>query len=366
MLVALDAVPGPAFVGELRRIWDRGDAVLPVDPRLPAPAREALFGALRPGEEVEPGDALVVATSGTTGAPRGVVLTYAAVQAAAVAVRRRLAVDPASDRWLSCLPLSHVGGLMVVTRALLTSTPVTFSTGTDAGKESGEDGGATLVSVVPTLLDRMDTTGFRVVLVGGASDGRRRAGNVVRTYGMTETAGGVVYDGIPLDGTEVRVTEQARLEVRGPSLLRCYRDGTDPKDADGWLATGDLGEVVEGRVTVHGRADDLIVTGGENVWPAPVEAALRAHAGVADVAVIGRSDDEWGQRVIAMVVPLDPAAPPMLEELRAHVKEALPAYAAPRELVLVHTLPRTPSGKLRRHALEDLAPRPGSGRWAQE
>lgn len=358
MLVALDALPGPAFVDELRRIWDRGDAVLPVDPRLPAPARSALLEALRPGDEVQQGDALVVATSGTTGAPRGVVLTHAAVRAAAEAVHRRLDVDPSSDRWLVCLPLSHVGGLMVVTRSILTGTPLAFDAGDGptAGAPVGVPGpmpgaGATLVSVVPTLLDRMDTTGFRIVLVGGAPDGRQRDRNVVRTYGMSETAGGVVYDGVALDGTEIRCDAAGRLHVRGPTLLRCYRDGTDPKESDGWLPTGDIGEVGAGLVTVHGRADELIVTGGEKVWPAPLEDVLRGHQGVADVAVFGRPDADWGERVVAMVVPRDPADPPALPDLRSMVKEHLPAYSAPRELVLVAALPRTRSGKLRRHAL---------------
>jgi O-succinylbenzoic acid--CoA ligase len=348
VLVALDAVPGPAFVDGLRAAWDRGDAVLPVDPRLPAPARAHLLEALRPGEAVEDGDALVVATSGTTGVPRGVVLTRTAVEAAAAAVHRRLEVDPAADRWLACLPLSHVGGLMVVTRALLTGTPLTFANHTDS---SGA--GATLVSVVPSLLDRMETSGFRVVLVGGSGDWRGRGSNVVRTYGMTETGGGVVYDGVPLEGTQVRVDTTGRLQVRGPSLLRCYRDGTDPRGPDGWLPTGDIGEVADGRVVVHGRASDMIVTGGENVWPAPVEEVLRAHPAVADAAVVGRPDEEWGERVVAVVVPDDPAAAPGLDELRAWVKEQLPAFSAPRELVLAEALPRTGLGKLRRHALRN-------------
>ncbi|HVE46523.1 MAG TPA: AMP-binding protein [Acidimicrobiales bacterium] len=353
VLVAVDAVPGPAFVDELRRIWDQGDAILPVDPRLPAPARARLLEAMRPGEEVQEGDALVVATSGTTGAPRGVVLTHFALYAATVAVHRRLEVDPRSDGWLVCLPLSHVGGLMVVIRSLLTATPLTFGTGTDTGVAAGT--GATLVSVVPTLLDRMDTSGFRVVLVGGAPDGRPRSPNVVRTYGLTETAGGVVYDCVPLDGTEVRADSIGRLHVRGPSVLRCYRDGTDPKDTEGWLPTGDIGEVVDGRVTVHGRADDLIVTGGENVWPTPVEEVLRCHPAVADVAVCGRADEEWGERVVAVVVPRDPGEPPALADLRSLVKDRLPAYSAPRELVLVDALPRTAGGKLRRNALRPPA-----------
>lgn len=344
VLVAVDAVPGPSFVDELRRIWDRGDAVLPVDPRLPAPARAALLDALRTGEDVEEGDALVVATSGTTGAPRGVVITHAAVRAAAEAVNGRLDVDPSTDRWFVCLPLSHVGGLMAVTRAILSGTGLTF----DAG------GGGTLVPLVPTLLDRMDTAGFRVVLLGGAADNRQRDGNVVRTYGMTETAGGVVYDGVPLAGTEVRVDGDGRLQVRGPGLLRCYRDGTDPKDLQGWLPTGDIGAVVDGVVSVQGRVDDLIITGGEKVWPGPVEEILGADPAVADVAVVGREDGVWGERVVALVVPTDPAAPPVLDGLRDRVKEQMPAYAAPRELVVVDALPRTALGKLRRHALRAL------------
>lgn len=345
MLVAVDAVPGPSFVDQLGKAWDDGDAVLPVDPRLPAPARTRLLAALGPGRTVEDGDALVVATSGSTGAPRGAVLTHGAVAAAVAAVHERLGVDPGTDRWLACLPLSHVGGLMVVVRSLLTATPVTFDM--DAS-------GATLVSVVPSLLDRMDAARFRVVLVGGSDDWRARRGNVIRTYGMTETAGGVVYDGVPIGATEVRIVGGGRVEVRGPSLLRCYRDGADPKAPDGWLPTGDVGEMVDGRLVVHGRASDLIVTGGENVWPAAVEQVLRAHPAVADVAVVGRADGEWGERVVAVVVPADPSGPPSLDQLRAWVKEELPAYTAPRELVLTEALPRTPSGKLRRQALAAL------------
>ncbi|MEO7836451.1 MAG: AMP-binding protein [Acidimicrobiales bacterium] len=349
VLVPLDAVPGTAFVDGLRAAWDRGDAVLPLDPRLPAPARRRLVEALRPGEGVEAGDALVLATSGTTGAPRGVVLTRTAVEAAVAAVHRRLDVDPEADRWLACLPLSHVGGLMVVIRAVLTGTPLTFGT-----ERAGA--GATLVSVVPTLVDRMDVSCFRVVLVGGAADGRPRPKNVVRSYGMTETAGGVLHDGVPLDGTEVRFDESGRLLLRGPTLLRCFRDGTDPRGPGGWLATEDVGEVVDGRVVVHGRASDMIVTGGENVWPAPVEEVLRAHPAVADAAIVGRPDEEWGERVVAVVVPADPGAAPSLGELRSWVKEHLPAFSAPRELVVAEALPRTALGKLRRHALTFRSP----------
>jgi O-succinylbenzoic acid--CoA ligase len=175
---------------------------------------------------------------------------------------------------------------------------------------------------------------------------------VVRTYGLTETGGGIAYDGVPLDGVDVRIDGDGSIHVRGPMLLRCYREGRVPLDGDGWLATGDLGAwAADGRLTVHGRAGDLIVTGGENVWPEAVEAALRPHPAVAEVAVAGRPDDRWGQRVVAFVVPAPGRPPPTLEAVRAQVKETLPAFAAPHELVLVDALPRTALGKVRRAAL---------------
>ena len=345
-LVAITAEGSDGFVQALRAAWDRGNAVLPVDPRLPAAARQAVCETLGAGRPVEDGDALVVATSGSTGVPKGVVLTFDALAAAAGAASTRLAVDPSSDSWLACLPLSHVGGLGVVVRALLTGTPLTVRPAFDPTVD------ATLVSLVPTLLDRFDTSQFRVVLAGGAFDRKLRPPNVVHTYGMTETGGGVVYDDVPLDGVEVRADEAGQLSVRGPTLLRCYRDGSDPRDTDGWLPTGDVGEVLgDGRVVVHGRRSDLIVTGGENVWPADVEEALRSHPAVAEVAVTARDDPEWGQRVIAVVVPRQRSAPPTLDDLRAWVKDRRPAFAAPRELVLVDALPRTTNGKVARDRL---------------
>jgi O-succinylbenzoic acid--CoA ligase len=167
---------------------------------------------------------------------------------------------------------------------------------------------------------------------------------------MTATGSGVVYEGRPLPGVEVRV-DDGELLLRGPMLLRCYRDGTDPRRPDGWFPTGDLGSFEDGLVRVHGRRGDLIITGGENVWPAAVERALVDAPGVAELAVVGRPDPEWGQRVVAYVVPRDPAAPPTLDTLRATAKEQLPAYAAPTVLELVERLPRTGSGKVLRRDL---------------
>jgi O-succinylbenzoic acid--CoA ligase len=329
-LVAIEAV-GMDFVDAMRRAWDTGDAVAPIDPRLPAAAR----AALPLDAPLEHGDALVVFTSGTSGEPRGVVLTHDAIAASARASNAALGVNDA-DSWFVCLPLAHIGGLSVVLRALHAGTPFAF----------GDDGTATLVSLVPTMLQRLDTGRYRRVLLGGAAAPDRLPSNVVRTYGMTETGSGVAYDGRPLDSVEVRVDGAGEIHVRGPMLLRCYSDGTDPKDADGWLATGDSGAITDGVLRVFGRIGDVINTGGEKVWPAAVERALGGAPGVAEIAVTGRADPEWGERVVAFVVPA--GEPPSLDALRAVVKQTLPAYCAPKELVVVDALPRTASGKVRR------------------
>jgi O-succinylbenzoic acid--CoA ligase len=371
-LVALDLVAGPGFVEALQAAWDAGHAVLPLDPRLPRPAVQRLVETLRPstvvdaagdhdlpaGRPVEPGDALVVATSGSTGEPKGVVLTHAAVRASALATSARLGVIPAADRWVACLPLAHIGGLAVVTRSVVTGTPCTVLEKFDAGEvERQALGGATLISLVATALARTDASGYRHVVLGGAAPPEQLPPNVITTYGMTETGSGVVYDGRPIEGVELRIGDGAagrvgEVLVRGPMLLRSYRDGTDPRLPDGWLPTGDGGSLAaDGTLSVFGRMAEVIVTGGEKVWPAPVEAALATHAGVQEVAVWKRPDPEWGERVVAWVVPTDPSAPPVLDELRHLVASRLAGWAAPREMVVVGSLPRTANGKIRRSEL---------------
>ena len=350
-LVVLDAF-GETFVDGLRRAWDHGDAVLPLDPLLPPPARRAVLASARPEQPVEPGDALVVASSGSTGEPKLVVLTHAAVAASATATSARLAVDPEADRWLACLPLAHVGGLSVITRALHTGTPLTVHEAFDPeGVREAAGQGCTLTSLVPTALARIDPAWFRAILVGGQAPPPDRPDNVLATYGMTETGSGIAYDGVPLEGVEVRVADDGEIWVRGPMLLRAYRDGHDPKDADGWFPTGDLGRLVDGVLEVHGRRGDLIITGGHNVWPADVERVLADHPDVAEVAVVGRADPAWGQRVVAVVVPTDPSRPPSLGDLRAYAKERLHPFEAPTALDLAAALPRTTSGKLRRSSI---------------
>ena len=376
------------FVDALRAVWDTGDAAAPLDPRLPATARQVMLEALRPtrivrsdgeqhalddGRPVQDGDALVVATSGTSGQPKGVVLTHDAVAASAQATSARLEVDPERHSWLACLPLAHIGGLAVVTRALATGTPLVVMPGFEADvvEEAGKTGRATHVSLVATALRRIDPSVFTCVLLGGSKAPNVLAPNVVATYGMTETGSGVVYDGWPLEGVEVVLRQEdgsfsrqakddapspeGEILVRAPMLFRCYRDGSDgrvagPDEHASWFATGDAGHWdVDGRLVVSGRLDDVITTGAEKVWPDVVERVLSEHPDVAEVAVWKRSDPEWGERVVAWIVPTDDA--PSLDELRRVVADTIAPWAAPKELVIVDDLPRTSSGKIRRRAL---------------
>ncbi len=362
-LVAV-ALTGPAFVDALQRAWDNGDAVLPIGTGLPDAAVAGLLAEIRPnviidesgrtpldhGQPVEVGDALVVATSGSTGTPKGVVLTHDAVAASARATSAALHIGD-DDHWLACLPLNHIGGLSVVTRALHSATGLTVLPRFDPGEvEDAARRGATRVSLVATALKRCDTSAFRTVLLGGSAIPADRPANAVATYGMTETGSGLVYDGYPIDTAEVRIVE-GEVQVHGPMLLRSYRSGHDPKTEDGWLPTGDGGDLAEdGRLTVHGRRGDMIITGGENVWPEPVERILEQHGDLAAVAVIGRPDAEWGQ-VVTAVVELSGARIPELSELRDMVKAELPVHHAPKAIEVTDRIPRTASGKPQRHRL---------------
>ncbi|CAN5239923.1 o-succinylbenzoate--CoA ligase [soil metagenome] len=392
-LVALRLPPGPAFVGRLEEAWERGDAVLPLDHRLPGPGLRRLLSALRPAAIVEPdgetrlpdavpvsaGTALVVATSGSSGRPKGVRLSHAALRASARAGARRLATRP-GDRWLCCLPLGHVAGMQVLVRSALLGTPAVVHPRFDPDAVAGQRG-VSLVSLVPSMLLRLldagaDLRRFRRILLGGAPAPRsllQRAAasgaTVVTSYGLTETCGGCVYDGRPLDGVRVAVADDGRVHVAGPVLMSGYRAGAGgvgrgwtgsggedggPAIRDGWLRTADVGRwLPDGRLQVLGRVDDVIVTGGENVVAGEVEELLADHPAVAQVVVLGRPDPRWGQRVVAFCVPAaDP--PPTLDQLRRHAARRAAAHMAPRELVVIDRLPTVGPGKVDRSALRAL------------
>jgi len=340
--------------------WGRGRAVLVLDHRAPAAEVERVLARLRPDADAAPEVAAVVATSGTTGEPKGVELTWDGLRAMAQGVSSVLGAGP-GDRWLCCMPLHHVGGLAVLARSWVSGVPVTVLPGFDVvAVAAAAEAGATLVSLVPTMARRLVTAGvdlgrFRRVLVGGAPPGDI-PGPVTRTYGLTETWGGVVHEGHPLPGVEVRLGAGDEIQVRGDVVMRGYR--LAPRDtvaaftADGWLRTGDAGAVDgDGRLWVVDRLRDLVITGGVNVSPTEVERVLAGHPAVADVCVAGAPDPEWGERVVAYVVPRDPARPPSLADLRAFAAERLSAPKLPRQVELVDAVPRTATGKPQRGLL---------------
>ena len=305
--------------------------------------------------------AIVVHTSGTTSAGRPVELTYGNWLWSALGSAVALGLDP-EERWLCTLPLSHVGGLSILVRSAIYATTAVLHDGFDAPAVVDEltRGKATLVSVVPTTLTRLLDAGLReppalrAALVGGAQIPRAlleraRAAGVptVTTYGLTEACSQVTTSGPALFCSRVRTSEEHEILVAGPTVA--------PGQAgpDGWLRTGDLGALDErGHLTVTGRAADTIVTGGENVAPTEVEDVLATHPAVADVAVHGTPDDEWGERIVATIVLL-PGATATAAELTGYCRVRLGRYKVPKEFRFSLDLPRTQSGKLLRRDLEE-------------
>jgi O-succinylbenzoic acid--CoA ligase len=346
------------LAGPLAKALDgTGPAILPLDATLPASRLRQLTDAIAPDAGVADDTAVIIVTSGSTGEPKGVELSAAALCHSARASLARLGAADARNAggWLCCLPVTHVAGLQVLVRSLLSSSERTVAPTLTATALS--ESGCSYVSVVPTQLVRLlDEPGgaaalaeFAAVLVGGAAapagllDRARAAGvRAVTTYGMSETCGGCVYDGAPLDGVTVRAAGDGLLRISGPVLMNRYRGGPDLGDE---FVTADLGYVRDGRVVVRGRADDVINTGGHKVVPGEVAAVLESCPGVLEVVVVGRADPKWGQRVTAVVVPADPDDPPSLELLRIHVSKRLPRYACPSEVVLTRAIPVLASGK---------------------
>jgi o-succinylbenzoate---CoA ligase len=343
--------------------------VLPV-PAADQPEKSVMTTALGAGEPIDDDIGLVVSTSGTAGVPKGAMLTAAALTASASATHARLG---GPGGWLLALPAHHIAGMQVLIRSVLAgTTPVALdvSGGLDVSaladavrKLRGERRYISLVAmqVAKALSDPSATAALAdldAVLIGGGplptavAEKAFGAGvPIVRTYGMSETAGGCVYDGMPLDGVYVRV-DDGRVVLGGATLAKGYRNpvSPDPFCEPGWFRTDDAGIIDAcGVLAVHGRLDEGISTGGLTVLPQLVEAAIATHPAVARCAVFGVPDDRLGQRVVAAVVPV--GEPPTLEQLRAHVVASLDITAAPRELHVVDELPVRGIGKVDRRVL---------------
>jgi O-succinylbenzoic acid--CoA ligase len=373
-----------------------GPAILPLDPGLPQARVDDLLHAFTPatvetrdgpirwhpddsrptargaGAGLPDGTAVVMATSGSTGEPKGAQLGADALLASARASLDRIGARPGA-RWLCPLPTSHIAGLGVLVRSLVSGTAPVVVDRLDPAQRNLAAFGCEYVSLVPAQLRRMLDAGaglsaFGAILLGGAAmpsgllTGARAAGaRVITTYGMSETCGGCVYDGLPLDNVQVRTDPTGRVQITGPVLFSGYRNRPDLTsqaiDEDGWFTTSDLGQISpDGRLSVHGRTDEMINTGGHKVAPDEVTAILESVPGVREAAVFGEPDSHWGERVTAVVVPASFSNPPRLAELRAAVRRKLPAHAAPRALLIVPAMPLLPSGK------PDLAALRGIGR----
>ncbi len=373
--VALAMAPGTDFVVALHAAWLLGAVVVPHDLRLTPPERPPADHIVEHLERApgEPGalaathdldaPALGLQTSGTSGAPKPVTLTFGNLLWSALGSAAALGVEP-HDTWLCTLPLSHVGGLSIVVRSVIAATHALVHQSFDADRALAalDADAVTLVSLVPTTLGRLLDAGLqeppalRCALLGGAPVPpellrRARAAGVpvAQTYGLTEACSQVTTQapgepaldaGPPLFCTRVRIAADDEIHVSGPTVA----GGAE-------LATGDLGRLdAEGRLTVTGRKADMIVTGGENVAPTEVEAALAAHPAVAEAAVHGRADPTWGEAVVATVV-LRPGTAATQDELRRHCAARLAAFKVPKEVDFAGALPRTRSGKLLRRAL---------------
>ncbi|MDX6585665.1 MAG: o-succinylbenzoate---CoA ligase [Solirubrobacterales bacterium] len=378
-LISLEMPPSADFVAHLHAAAKLGAVAAPArqgSAAPPPPDEGQTSASTSPGaysrtfERCQTPDALCrLYTSGTTGQPRAVDLTTANFFHSAVGTAFALGLSPA-DRWLCCLPLHHVGGLSILTRAATCGFGAVLHDGFDVdrvGASFAEDE-VTLVSLVTTQLIRLleadvDLTGPRALAIGGGpvpidviEEATGRGATVIQVYGMTETTSQVTLletadaqrkagsAGRALLGAELR-TDQGEILVRGAVVA------PGSAGADGWLRTGDLGSIdSEGYLWVDGRRDDLIVTGGENVMPERVEDVLKAHPNVADAAVVGRPDPEWQEAVTAVVV-LTPGAHEDAVSLRAHCAQELAGYEVPKSFVFVADLPRTASGKLMRSVL---------------
>lgn len=349
-------------------------------PSGPLAVREQLLAMLRTDLPLESDDvALVVPTSGSSGQPKGALLTAAALLHSARATLRRLG---GPGHWVLALPLTHIAGLQVLVRSIIGGTePVVMDLASRFDAAAFVAATARLdptmpryTALVPTQLCRLveagvDLSAYDAVLVGGAALRFGGGGvGVVTTYGMTETCGGCVYDGEALEGVEVVLDAGGRISIGGPVVFAGYRlrpDLTGDALVGGRHLTADLGRwSAAGRLEVLGRVDDVVITGGVNVPAAMVERALEAHPDVAACAAVGRPDPQWGQQIVAVVQVRPGAAVPSLAQLREAAAEVLEPAALPRGLVIVQALPLLASGKPDKVAVRALVGADGSGQSA--
>ncbi len=375
------ALPNTELAPYIFECWERGEAVLPLNPALAPPETRRLMELAQPthvidadgrrplanGKPVGEDTAAIVCTSGTTGAAKAVALSRSGLQVMGEGVATAIGATQ-DDRWLACHPLFFVAGLAILGRSWVTGVPVTVHNGFDLERVmiAPKVEGVTIISVVPTTLRRIVQAhglgDFRAAIVGGAPlpDHQREqalasGAEIFDAYGLTESWGGAVTNGVANNGVELTLLADDEVGLRGAPITLGYRNDdaltAESFTSDGWFRTGDVGRIIDGKLAIVDRIKDLIITGGVNVGPTEVEAVLLQHPQVADVCVIGVADEEWGERIVACVVPSESTNPPTLEGLRNFSRQHLAVAKAPKELRLVTEIPRSPAGKPLRRIL---------------
>ncbi|MDA8261928.1 MAG: AMP-binding protein [Actinomycetota bacterium] len=367
-LIAIIAPQSQKLADRVRRAWDQGDAVSVLDPGVPRSYLSTLIEALDPDlveetqagsarhrrHELPEGTALVITTSGTSGPPKAVVHTHAAMRASALATGERLGVARGDGQWLCALPLTHIGGFSSITKAMHQGLELRIFERFDReAVESAARRRRSYIPVVRANLAQMDAALFERIVLGAGVPPAEIPPNAHVTYGLTETGSGLVYDGTPLPGAEIAIAEDGEILLRGPMLACCYRDGSPLLGADGWFHTDDAGAYLDGRLQVFGRRGDVINSGGERILPQQVEAIIERLPGVAEVAVVGVRDERLGQAAWAVVVPKPGSDAPSLEAIKEAVRAELPHYCAPRGMQVAASLPKTPLGKIQKRLLRE-------------
>ncbi|WP_298339624.1 AMP-binding protein [Ferrimicrobium sp.] len=363
-LVAIQLAPSQQLIDSIAECWANDDAVAVLDPRSPRERIRERLAVLAPHQLIDaagthdldrdapplpPDSRIAITTSGTTGPPKAIIHTAENLLASAQSISKRLDIDR-DDIWYCPLSPAYIGGLAVIARSLLLGNRVLLSQRLDQPSvDAARSAGATLTVAVTAALSTVTFDGFRVVLLGAQPPPEQVPANAIVTYGMTETGSGVIYNGYPLAGVDVRIINDI-IELKGPMIAGRYRDLSPVIEEDGWLHTGDLGAWDEdGSLHVLGRASEIINSGGHKVNPLRVEAAIRSRFGreLGDLCIVGTRDDRFGEAVTLVTTGPSGLA---LSELRNQL-DTLERWELPRRIVMVDLIPRTETGKPMRKVL---------------
>ncbi len=382
-LVAIDLPQTQDLLKLIASIWDDGDAIYFIDQRFSDKLKQQAIDSVRPkylinlegkcelnnSIEVCHGDALIISTSGTTGKPKALIHTFDSLKSHSRLVNEYLKINSQKDKWIACLPLNHIGGLGVVLRSMFENFEVAILEKPDPKRINDLNReGFNLISLVITILSKIDISHFKAVVLGGMAEPEKTQDNVFATYGLTETGGGVVYNGQTLNKVSIRIDKDSSLiSVKTPTLFRGYRSlfnetlhvyeisaqGIEPELTDGYFQTSDCGFFDNDRLKILGRTDDVINTGGEKIWPGTIESEISAIEGIIEVAVVPVADVKWGHKIVAAITK-QPQSKITVTEIANVIRDSLSDWAVPKEIKFVQELPKTSIGKIDKQAVIEM------------